>query len=336
MAISTISYSGDNPRLEAILEAAIDAIICIDGHGIIDVFNPAAERMFGYSSKDVIGKNIKILMPEPYRSNHDSYITNYQTTGVKKIIGIGREAIAERKDGSQFPIDIAVGEMDVNGKPMYVGFIRDISDRREREQELEKYRERLEILVGDRTRKLEELNKQLLRQVLIDGLTHIANRRAFDETLAREVKRAARNRSVLSCLFLDIDHFKLFNDTYGHIVGDRCLEMIAGTLKKSFKRAYDLPARYGGEEFAVIMPETNSNEANALAQRLMENIKALGITHESSPISDLVTVSIGIASIQPAAHFDPEYLVKAADKALYRAKESGRNRICIADLESSD
>jgi diguanylate cyclase (GGDEF)-like protein/PAS domain S-box-containing protein len=334
MAISTIAYTGANSRLEAILDAAIDAIVCIDARGIIDIFNPAAERMFGYNAADVIGKNIKMLMPEPYRSNHDSYLQNYQATGVKKIIGIGRAAVAVRKDGSQFPIDIAVSETSINGKPMYVGFIRDITERKDREQELEKYRERLEILVEDRTKKLEDLNKRLMRQAMVDSLTHIANRRAFDETLAREVKRAARNRSVLSCLFLDIDHFKLFNDTYGHIVGDRCLEMIAGALKNSFKRAYDLPARYGGEEFAVIMPETNGAEAGVLAERLMENIRAMVIAHESSPVSNLVTVSIGIASIQPPAYFDPEELVRAADGALYQAKETGRNRICHADIGS--
>lgn len=131
----------------AILEAAVDAIICIDDHGIIESINPATERIFGYSESELLGQNVSMLMPNPYAAEHDQYIANYVETGVKKIIGIGREVVARRKDGSLVPVDLAVGEIKQPGRRAFTGIIRDISDRKLAAESLRKEQEFAEGII---------------------------------------------------------------------------------------------------------------------------------------------------------------------------------------------
>jgi PAS domain S-box-containing protein len=131
----------------AILEAAVDAIICIDEHGIIESINPATERIFGFSERELLGQNVSMLMPQPYSSEHDEYIANYLRTGVKKIIGIGREVFGRRKDGTIFPVDLAVGEINLLGRRAFTGIIRDISDRRHAAELLRKEQEFAEGII---------------------------------------------------------------------------------------------------------------------------------------------------------------------------------------------
>ena len=123
----------ESSLMRAVTETVIDGLITIDARGIINSFNPAAEKILGYRPDEVIGKNVKMLMPEPYLSGHDDYLANYRRTGDAKVIGMGREVIARRKDGTTFPIELGVGEMRIGGKRMFVGTIRDITDRKERE-----------------------------------------------------------------------------------------------------------------------------------------------------------------------------------------------------------
>jgi PAS domain S-box-containing protein len=224
-----------NTRLEAILETAIDAIITINSNGNIETFNPAAEKLFGYSVEEILGKNINILMPEPYSSEHDSYLKNYEKTRIKKIIGIGRDALAKRRDGSIFPICLSVGEAEIDGKSVYVGFIHDITERKQREQELTKHRDHLQSLVDQRTSELSQVNEELRELANMDSLTNLPNRRYFNEILDKEIQRAIRHQHPLSLLMCDIDYFKQYNDTYGHIAGDDCLLSVAECLSNSFK-----------------------------------------------------------------------------------------------------
>lgn len=314
-------------KLVAILETAVDAIITIDGSGIIDTFNPAAERLFGYSAAEIIGQNIAVLMPEPYSSKHDSYIKNYQSSRVRKIIGIGREVVAKDRNGNFFAIQLSVGEAEIGGKPMYVGFIQDITERKDQENELKRHRDHLQTLVEEKTQDLVRANEQLQKLVNIDGLTNLANRRYFDEVLNKEMKRASRYKHPLSLILCDIDFFKLFNDLYGHIAGDACLKQFSECLGESFKRASDLTARYGGEEFTVILPHTDIDEATKLAENFLGNIRQMAIPHEASTVSDILTTSIGIASLQSDEAIDANILINAADQQLYSAKQAGRNRI---------
>ncbi len=152
-------------RLRAIVDTAVDAIITIDERGIIETFNPAAERLLGYPAKDAIGQNVKLLMPSPYRDGHDDYVRHYLETGEKKVIGIGREVVGRRKDGSTFPADLAVSEMSLNGRRMFTGVLRDITQRKQAEEALRKAHEGLEARVRERTASLSEANQRLEKEV---------------------------------------------------------------------------------------------------------------------------------------------------------------------------
>jgi diguanylate cyclase (GGDEF)-like protein len=187
--------------------------------------------------------------------------------------------------------------------------------------------------------KLEEALEQMKRMAEMDGLTGLANRRHFDGVADEEWRRCGRERQPLSVLLLDADHFKLFNDRYGHIAGDGCLRIIASQLATAARRAGDLAARYGGEEFLLLMPQTDQAGAVCVAERVRTLILDLAIAHEGSPAPGVVTVSIGVATAWPN---DPEHgpksvsdLLSAADTALYQAKSAGRNRVVVAGQQAS-
>ena len=164
--------------------------------------------------------------------------------------------------------------------------------------------------------------------VFIDGLTGVANRRRFDEALLSEWRQCRRAGTPLALLMIDIDHFKRYNDHYGHPTGDACLQQVAAVLKAAMQRACDLVARYGGEEFVCLLPGCDQAPALAKAQALQAALAAQGIAHEASPTAAWVTLSIGVAVAQPQAGGSPAALVAAAEAALYSAKHRGRN--CIS------
>ncbi|MEH2206213.1 MAG: PAS domain S-box protein [Nostoc sp.] len=170
-------------------------------------------------------------------------------------------------------------------------------------------------------------NEELQRLATLDGLTQIANRRRFDEYLEAEWQRLKREQLSLSLILLDVDFFKLYNDTYGHLGGDDCLRQLASALKNIIKRPADLIARYGGEEFAIILPNTEIQGAICVAQTVRQGVRDLAIPHAQSRVCDRVTVSLGVVSIVPNAGISPPDLINAADKALYVAKQQGRNRV---------
>ena len=181
------------------------------------------------------------------------------------------------------------------------------------------------------------LEERLSKLALTDGLTELANRRAFDEALTREWKATLREGSQISLLLLDIDHFKEFNDHYGHQVGDDCLRAVAAAVRGSV-RTTDIAARYGGEEIAVILPFTDTAGAVEVAENMRSAVEALQITHERNPAGGgLVTASVGVAtalSRQGGTMRMPESLLLAADNALYKAKREGRNQVGTALLVS--
>jgi len=172
----------------------------------------------------------------------------------------------------------------------------------------------------------EEKVEELLRT---DSLTEIANRHRFDEFLDQEWRRAMRAGHRFSLLLLDIDHFKAFNDHYGHQRGDEALHAVAGALAALVGRASDLVARYGGEELAIILGNSTQEQAVEIADRALEAIRNLEIAHKHSDVGPIVTVSVGVATMTPAEGDKPEQLVAAADEALYKAKDQGRDRACV-------
>lgn len=186
--------------------------------------------------------------------------------------------------------------------------------------------EAFEALVKSQ-QELARANAILEKLSSLDGLTGIPNRRRFDEVLKAEWERAKRHATSLSLIMLDIDFFKLYNDTYGHQGGDDCLKQVARILDETAHRETDIVARYGGEEFAVVLPETGSKGAAEVAEAMRANIENANILHESSKVADYVSISVGVATWVPERDSRPEEIVELADKALYRAKEGGRNRV---------
>jgi diguanylate cyclase (GGDEF)-like protein len=182
---------------------------------------------------------------------------------------------------------------------------------------------------------LETANRRLKHLVGVDALTGIANRRHFDGALERELRRARRDGQPLSLVFLDLDEFKLFNDSYGHTRGDEVLRKVAQTLDETFRRGGDLVARYGGEEFAVVLPGVDGRRAGLYAERLRRRIWRLAIPYNASQLTDRVTISGGVATVYAPDVATPDDLLFAADKALYRAKCLGRNRIATAEVKTA-
>jgi adenylate cyclase len=187
-----------------------------------------------------------------------------------------------------------------------------------------------------RTRKLEVSNRRLGYLANVDELTQVANRRYFDQYLRQEWQRALRDRRPISLVFCDVDYFKQFNDYYGHIAGDHCLEAVAQVLRSSIKRPGDLVARYGGEEFAIVLPNTELLGSSQLANGILINMRSRLIPHAASPISHYITLSFGIVSTIPTVDGNLQKLIDEADQALYQAKREGRNRICARLVDTTD
>jgi len=188
----------------------------------------------------------------------------------------------------------------------------------------------LEEKVLLRTSELEAANHQLQALSATDGLTGLANRRAFDQEWAAEWQRASRQSLPLAIAMLDVDQFKAYNDHYGHQAGDVCLKVLAQTMAHTVQRSGELVARYGGEEFVIILPGLGGAEASAAMERIRAAVQGLGLPHAKATVAGVVTISIGVASCVPQPGQSSASLVQAADAALYQAKNQGRNKVVLA------
>ena len=467
-------------RGRAILTGATEAIVTINGKGIIEDVNPATEKIFGYRFEEMLGQNVKMLMPDPYQSNHDGYLAKYADTGMKNIIGEGREVVGRRNNGQEFPMFLSVNHITVGGRNMFTVVIRDISEQRLRAEELRKLNDDLSTRVselnslndvnfqlnamnsffqsaenqeelyetvskfcrnlfpmevgaffrveGDETMEicaswggkhegddyfknsdcwamrkgevkvlelgenhlvcnhLKELNlsyavcqpvatregmvgmlsvyaplvadmdteqqknqiernkeildaiadrlgvaisnlqlrEKLKQESIRDPLTNLFNRRFFDETSELEIRRSKRSGDPISIVLLDADHFKKFNDTYGHEAGDVVLQEIAEILHENC-RSQDIPCRYGGEEFALVFVGLDKKAAMVKAEEVRKSVEKRKILYGGKALPKL-TISCGVAAI-PSDGNDLAACLRAADTALYQAKESGRNQV---------
>ncbi|MHC1713899.1 MAG: diguanylate cyclase [Solidesulfovibrio sp.] len=191
-------------------------------------------------------------------------------------------------------------------------------------------RDQLDRNVAERTRELSEANSMLQRLSEQDGLTGVANRRKFETVWNVEWNRALRQGRPLAVALVDVDHFKAYNDHYGHLLGDECLKRVAGTLASSSRRAGELTARYGGEEFVVVLPGLSQDEASQAVQLMRKAVEAQNISHATSDVAPVVTVSIGLAVRVPVDGETPDSLLRDADDCLYQAKHRGRNQVVAA------
>jgi diguanylate cyclase (GGDEF)-like protein/PAS domain S-box-containing protein len=282
--------------MKAIIESALDCILAIDHEGRILQFNPAAEAMFGRSREAVLGKSMaELIIPLRFRAAHQRGLAHYLATGVGTIVGKRLELTAMRTDGTEFPIELAITAIKSQSTPMFVGHIRDISERKKAE-------ERLTYLAH------------------YDALTGLPNRNLFQEHLSLASARAKRSGQMMALMFLDLDRFKEINDTLGHATGDLLLQAIARLLKGSL-REIDSISRLGGDEFTIIVEDiTDVDQLITIA----EKVKA---AFSEAVIIDgrelFVTASIGIS--MDAVGLDADALLQTAGIAMHRAKEEGRN-----------
>jgi diguanylate cyclase (GGDEF)-like protein/PAS domain S-box-containing protein len=463
-------------ELRAIVDGAVDAIITIDERGIIQAFNAAAERIFGYRTTEVLGRNVSILMPPAVAVEHDRYIARYLGTGERRVIGMGREVEGRRKDGTVFPLELSVSESRLRGRRSFTGIARDIAERRQAAEALRRANEQLAAQLGElevRTREITllgqmgdllqsalegkeayrivvdyahqlfpgttgalcvadverrlvevmtswgegsvgervfapedcwalrngrphwvegavaggvcahtgdtpiagyaclpmtaqgeilgtlhlrvavtggldaarrklaaafaeqvalalanlRLKETLRRQAIRDPLTGLYNRRYLEESLDRELRRAVRKGTPVGVLMLDLDHFKIFNDTHGHGAGDSLLRALAEHIQSGI-RAEDIACRYGGEEFALIFPDATLDKAAMRAEQIRESARKIQVDIRGQLLGG-VTVSIGVAAL-PNHGSTAEALLRASDTALYSAKAQGRDRVIIA------
>ena len=287
-------------------ESASDLVERFASDGTRTYISPALERLTGYRPEELIGKNaLEVINPadrpavELAADRLRNGISEQETVAFRR----------QHKDGHEIWLETSLRIAAERSEQLsVVGVTRDITERK-----------RLEL-------KLESL-------AMRDGLTGIANRRAFDTALAREVARASRLRSPLSLLMIDADRFKRFNDDHGHLAGDTCLKSIAAVVAMCARRPTDLAARYGGEELALLLPDTDVDAAKAIAADLCRQVQSLAIPHERNLPWRVATISIGVAVIDPrdedAVH-DGSWLISTADLALYDAKSQGRNQSIAA------
>lgn len=291
-------------RLRNVLEYAAEGIITIDSEGRVLSMNRAAEGIFGYKNEEVAGKNVSMLMPEPYRSHHDEYLQNYATTGQARLIGKGREVLGQRKGGKSFPMHLSVSEARGGDTPIYAAIVRDITQHK----------------VEQRT---------LKQAATYDVLTGLMNRGVFEKELEAAMASAKHNGHALCLCMCDIDKFKAVNDLYGHQAGDDVLRKMGELIREEVRRD-DLAGRFGGDEFCICFTHAPAIEGIAATERIRERLGSHVFGRERGQPLFFVKATFGLADLV-SHEMDLKALFKAADQALYRAKERGRNRSHIAD-----
>lgn len=319
--------------LRSILITANDVIITTDQQGIILSANPAAKRDFGFAEHELVGKSITSIMADNMRDKHNEYMQSYLHNNKAGMVGRTLEVEGQRKDGTLFPIEITVSEAHINNRSFFTGIIRDISTRKSNETRLQETMRDLKFAKHNlelANSELKHSNIELLDQSQHDELTQLANRRFLMTTLHHEWYRCQRNQQPLSLIILDIDFFKAFNDHYGHQEGDDCLVKISQALSNSLSRSSDFIARYGGEEFIAVIPETDLDGAQNLAEKMRQATIDLAIPHTNSDVADYVTVSAGVACMYPKHTANCDMLISMADQALYQAKSKSRNNVQCA------
>lgn len=295
-------------RYRLLAENSSDVIVCLGLDGSRRYVSPAFTVLTGWSFEEgVTTRSVDIIHPDDRQE--------YARLAPRLLSGEAQVTVCFRyvcKDGSLLWVEARARLLQgIDGETQIISNVRDITDRCAAEAQVA------------------TLNRELAEQANTDGLTGLANRRRFDETLDQEWRRAAREETPLALLMIDVDRFKLYNDRYGHQRGDECLRAVAAAMAQVARRPADLTARYGGEEFVVLLPGVDEAGATAIAARMLAAIRVTGIEHAANPPAGIVTASIGIAGVLPhpgQAESSATALLERADAALYEAKRTGRDR----------
>jgi diguanylate cyclase (GGDEF)-like protein/PAS domain S-box-containing protein len=284
-------------RLANVLGTVRDAIITIDQKGNVQSINAAGERMFGYPKNQVLGQNVKMLMPSHYAEHHDHQLHAYVTQGNALSLESSRELEGQHANGAVFPIELTVTEMKEGNQRLFTGVIRDITERK-------KAQDKIQYMAHH------------------DALTKLPNRNLYIERVERAIVRAERSGKPLAILFVDLDKFKPINDELGHEAGDAVLKAVAERMLTCV-RLSDTVARFGGDEFVAILENLDhANSAAVVAEKVISRLR------EPIPVSDGKQASVGASigiSIFPEDGKTLDELAHAADQAMYAVKESGRN-----------
>lgn len=299
-----------------ITENSRDVIILADFNGNRSYVSASASKWGGWRREELTRMTSLSLVHPDDRGKAEALIRSLRLGGDGGLL----ECRVKNNEGADVWVEANLRPVrdPVSGAPVGIlNMVRDISKRKKAEQDLKKLNAALEALA------------------VTDAMTHLANRRRFDKTLSDEWRRGLREHSHLSLLLLDADWFKSYNDTYGHPRGDSCLKQIAEATQDVVSRPGDLVARIGGEEFAVILPNTPEEGAREVADQICAAVRRRNLPHNTNPLG-IVTISIGFATVVPRLGQHATILMQHADKALYAAKNAGRNRVCSADLDLPD
>jgi diguanylate cyclase (GGDEF)-like protein/PAS domain S-box-containing protein len=306
--LMTRELRDNEEKMRAMIDAALDCIITINGEGKITHFNRASEITFGYRSQDVIGRNLaEIIIPPPYREQHLAGMQHFMATGETRVMGKRLELTAMRADGSEFPAELTIAQLNREGPPLLTGFLRDITDRKKAEEEIHSL-------------------------AFFDPLTRLPNRRLMRDRLQQALSSSTRHHSHGAILFIDLDNFKTLNDTRGHHIGDMLLVEVSIRLRTCI-REEDTISRLGGDEFVVVLERLHEEmplaamEAEQVGDKICHKLSQpyllQGFDYHN-------TCSVGIALYRDSS-LNVDELLKRADTAMYEAKRAGRNTVRFFD-----
>lgn len=323
-------------QIDSILDTAPCGFLSFNDNSKILIVNTTLLEILGYSIDEIIGQKIELILPIGSKIFYQTHFLP-----LLKLHNKAEEIYfsLRTKEGRDIPMLINAARQYYSETLVNNCILIPISQRIHYEDEILKSKKIAETAILSQKQTEKELRKlyeelhcatqKLEKLVNIDGLTKIANRRCFDDRLEQEWFRLCREMQPISLLLFDVDYFKRYNDSYGHQIGDECLVKLAQATQQVVCRSADLVARYGGEEFVIILPNTDSQGALAVAEKLHSTIQGLGIPHQASEVSKIVTISLGLATLVPSLDKSPKSLINQADQALYNAKQQGRNQTAI-------
>jgi diguanylate cyclase (GGDEF)-like protein/PAS domain S-box-containing protein len=328
LAIAHLALAAQQQRYHDLFNFAPDGYLVTDPSGVIYEANQAMAHLLKTEQPGLLGESFHTFVSAP---EQDSFLNGWQQLMTNPQDCNTFEVTLQPRQGVTFAAELTVGAIR-NDSQELIGcrwLVRDISQRKKVEAEVHLLNQQLKQRVKQQTASLERANRELIKLAFVDALTKVANRRRFDDHLQQEWRRSQRQTEPLTLIMCDVDHFKRYNDRYGHPAGDRCLQHVAQALQLLVGRPGDLVARYGGEEFAIILPSTDAQGAEQLVEKIRTNIRALQMLNGDQ----ILTLSFGLATVIPSQHRLPEQLIAAADQALYFAKQAGRDRYAVQELE---